>query len=929
MSYVHYNQDQPARSMFSKKQAREYYENSFEVDLDDLSHESLDGLKVTEEQLREEFVELEDGVYAPEGLVNDHPHLFHRNGQVPPSSAYGWVKMDLARPGFVNYELNSTVKFGQSGSNGDKIPPETISDYLDTSNRAYVALILWVTGFDEIIERIRREHGIDREEAEKKAGDEAIAAEEYLKNRLDRVSKSKILGGTEFYKNSLGEIVDALGEYCGAKYIEKSDFEWRGYVEKNKEKYRDFLDNLSEIEDQRKRSYILAATTGFGKTATALDMVLTYSDGGTTATYNLLVSPMPRTLQNFVGQAHKFNHFHKESGENYFKFYVINTAENYFENNSLGDLIEGKVEDFVKAKENNEDGIHILMASVQDFKRKIGDIRDRDEDIEVEEEEVEKLLSEYEELEDFEFDVLLFDEAHHATDTDKMNEALEFFDWDHRILITATPEDYVTSENPVYERESAIFWLTRKKAYEMRARQLRNPEEKGHLEDYPEYHYRLLRIRDVVQNIIEEENHPPEEAWTPSKFFQMEDGDLRYRQAVIEFLKAFLDIQRGHLPPDQRRFSVYQDPKTDLCDFSQQVGLVSVPSGNSEELCKLLTSTMNEKSNSNTLFLHSYEYKDDIEGLEDKIQEDVLSDDGNYERAIIFTHNIFLTGFDKEWIGWELLLRNIRSSKFFDQATGRVGREGPKEKTNCAVYFAGINGFFNIVNEKHEALRQCENDAENYEEWRRDFVDIFNVCIPRFIDNGSVTWESMDHVDWKKYAKESIPSDEGKFASNVINDSALSNSSWNPGDNVTDSDSTGNGSPQAGPREGPESPGKTHDQDQQQNNSNGESDEDEELDEEEKRAKTRNIIIDFIINGNPLISRAEFEGDTFEDFIKARYYRYGGNRFTFQQWFDESHTDDYTRETIIKLYDEGIMNSRKMETWFREKRNKTVFPPLE
>ena len=907
--------------MLSKKQARNYIEGAFDVDLDGLNHNSLNGLQVTEERLDQEFVEVESNVYAPKSLVNDHPSLFSRDSGHNPSSVYGWVNLGKT-PGYGGtFEMNSTVKFGQSGSHGDKLPGETISDYLNKA-KVYrpVALILWVTSYDELVEKVRTNQNLNYDEAVEEIGDAAIEAEEFLLNTLDRYSKDEVTSGTEFYKNPLGEIVDALGEYCGAKYLEEVEYEWRGYVKKNKAQYREFLDDLSDIEEQRKRSYILAATTGFGKTAMSLDMVLSYSKNGAVSTYNLLVSSMPRTLRNFAEQGHMFNHFHDEDGNCRFKFYTINSAENYIEND---DWVEGGVEDFLEAKRNGEDGVHILMASVQDFKRKMLDLEDAEEDsVEVTEEDVETLINKYEPLADFEFDVLLFDEAHHATKTEKMNTALEMFDWDHRIIITATPEEFVAAENPIHERKSAIFWLTRKMAYEMREEQLRQ-NGKGHLEDYPEYNYRLLKVREAIQNVLEEEEHPEGDAFTLNKFFRMEEGELKYEQAVIEFLKTFLDIGRKHLPKSKREFSPYHDPEADLCDYSKQVGLVSVPSGDSEALCKLLAERMNKESDSNTLFLHSYEYKDDQKELDNKIKNDVRADDGNYERDIIFTHNIFLTGFDKEWIGWMLLARNIRSSKFFDQATGRCGREGPDEKTNCAVYFAGLNGFFEIMRRKYNALREYDEDCNNFADYKRDFLDLYNVAIPKYIDDGTVTWESMDHIDWKKYAKSAIPEQERKLANKAINDVSLNNSDWTPGDDVTDSESDGVENPSAGPREGDETPGQNTENDRQ---NSGDDDEESEESDENKKAKAKNIIEDFAINARPLIEQGEFEGDSLEDFIKAKNYRFGGNRFTFEEWFGDIGSGNYNREDIITLYDENIMNSRVMEEWFLDIRNN---PSLE
>ncbi len=916
---MRYNDDEPTlQLMLSKKKAQGYIEKAFDVDLDGLDHDSLNGLQVTEERLNQEFVEVEPNVFAPKSLVRNHPSLFSRGSGRNPSSVYGWVDLS-STPGYDGtFEMNSTVKFGQSGSNGNKLPAETIHDYL-TKAQVYRprALILWVTSYDEIVEKVRKNQNLSYDEAVEEIGDAAIEAEEYLKNTLDRLNKNEVTSGTEFYKNPLGEIVDALGEYCGAKYLEEVEYEWREYVNENKKQYREFLDDLSEIEEQRKRSYILAATTGFGKTAMALDMVLSYSKNGTISTYNLLVSSMPRTLRNFAEQGHMFNHFYDENGNCRFKFYTINSAENYIENE---DWVEGDVEGFLEAKRNDKEGVHILMASVQDFKRKMLDLDDAEENsVEVTEEDVETLINKYEPLADFEFDVLLFDEAHYATKTEKMNTALEMFDWDHRILITATPEEFVAAENPIYERKSAIFWLTRKMAYEMREKQLRQ-DGKGHLEDYPEYNYRLLKVREAIQNVLEEEEHPEGDAFTLSKFFCMENGELKYEQAVVEFLKAFLDIGRKHLPKSKREFSPYHDPKADLCDYSKQVGLVSVPSGDAEALCKLLAERMNKESDSNTLFLHSYDYKDDQKELDNKIKNDVLADDGNYERAIIFTHNIFLTGFDKEWIGWMLLARNIRSSKFFDQATGRCGREGPDEKTNCAVYFAGLNGFFEIMRRKHNALREYDEDCDNFADYKRDFLDLYNVAIPKYIDDGTVTWESMDHIDWKEYAESAIPKEERKLANKAINNVSLNNSDWTPGDGVTDSESDGGENPSAGPREGDETPGQNTENNKQNTEDNNDEDSDEN-DDEEKKAKTKNIIEDFAINARPLIGQAEFEGDSLEDFIKASEYRFGENRFTFEKWFGDIGSGNYTRKDIITLYDENIMNSRVMEEWFLDIRN--------
>jgi superfamily II DNA or RNA helicase len=652
---------------------------------------------------------------------------FNRTFEEADEGVYIWGQTAMAPDGTLHFDIRAS-KFGEYGTKGmSKKPSETTDSY--SSIFVGPRVIFWAATYDQLRD-LAYKNGFEDFE---KDFPNPFAIEQYIqKQRLTR----KIEGndGTEFFDETPKEVVGEIQEFLGDEFEKFGDtirYRPRKYTEKAFDVWERFINGRASTD-----TFVLGATTGSGKTAMDLKFLEKYrkkkrADGEISHVSGLLFSSMPDTLENFIRDSKKFDCFY-EDGDCIFNFYDAKDPD--------------EVDAFLEATSNQEQGIHILHTSIQDLKDKstltdedIQDWVESEEELSLEDFDLSGRLSD---IDGISVDAVMIDEAHQGVLTKKMEAVLKRFDFKYKILITATAYDFLLDEEGEYDFQNAGFLYSREDLYAAKDR------GEPWAQEFPWYNYHFLSQKIAHDALRENHNISPEEEFRWKKIFRVDMSDpnnpeLVYEDAVVDLFARLLNLN----PKDPDETLSIFGHRTNLCSFSEWVGMISIPPGNSQVLKELLIEKLTEYWNRQkriTNVTHDYEFLD----VEDSRLDEKIDENFEEKRTIVFTCNKKLTGYDNDKIGWLALLREIGSVKLLEQAIGRPGR--PKEdddydasvpnKKNCAVFFGGVEGHVKVIDEiiRH---RCNEGDYDSLEDAREEWYKLYNPTVALSKKEG---WRSID-----------------------------------------------------------------------------------------------------------------------------------------------------------------------------------------
>lgn len=893
------------------------------------------------------FTEVERGVYVPDHLLKEQPELFSDENGVRTSGIYAWCFIHLNDDD--NWEFINPLKFGQFGTDAanGKLPHETISGYED--NPRFKIVLLWAASTDEILasqmvmgndpeeRKLERARKNIRQDKEKKKTAKKI--EDELRRKYMTNASREMGRGTEWVEESPGEIIEILSEYLGAKHIADvaGGYKMRDYIEENESLYEEFLAEVDGVEVD-KDGYILAATTGLGKTAMALRMLLDYGTQTESdekeGIFHAIFSSMPDTLRNFIDNVGDFpDVFTDKNGNQRFKFYGGKSVLKELEDHEHSNLIHGGAEEFAKAKENNESGHHVMLWSVQDVKDKT-DYGDVEEVSQEEWDEFEaELTGKYSIFEDFEWDVLVFDEAHHATDTKRMYKSLECFGtWHHRILLSATPQIYFEYEDPIHRK---MYALSRDEVYRRKKRGV------PHFQNRPDYIYRFLAMRDAIRNLREELGLESEDEPTMSKWHALDEQQrIKLKDRLKALYKLILNIH-----PDTEASRIISPlcaangVVDELCEYSKRVGMILVPEpagggeGGTEKLVGQLANELlpSIDDSDEFVFLNVYN-EDDIQKLEKFGEKRANGNVGSShpwkgKKVVLITHRKKLTGYDEEQLGWMMIMQDIGTASLLEQATGRVGREGPVpldsdapeklKKRNCAVYMISNDGGFEVLNKRCEAEQQIQNRQIEPDEYAKELRNLYDIRIAKAAKDGNVRWEEFNFPNFVDIARRESTSEEKSLTDTAAIIEKLQNGMVSP-ENITDADS-GSGSVDLHEDQSGGSDTKNNSRNQTQSNSS--SDDEDKSDLERQSEQVKNFLERCLKRVSTFIKISNVGRNlSFKEFIKKDAFE---NEKTDREarlsnWIDAGQfgLNQTPNEALLYYYNEGVFDEEDLHVWF-------------
>jgi hypothetical protein len=308
-----------------------------------------------------------------------------------------------------------------------------------------------------------------------------------------------------------------------------------------------------------------------------------------------------------------------------------------------------------------------------------------------------------------------------------------------KLFVTGTPYDFIygsaaAEHFTVDERE--VF--TRNDLYTDKRT---NPESL--YKDYPDFNYYGIDVSDVVSTLKNDPNWKDDtEGFTWQKFFTFEKaiGKFKYEQSILWLFQRMFGSSAFDENGDP--LSIYNSPN--LCEKAKQHILCALPIGSKGVSAQEYIGELKNLLISRGIFQGDV-YDAYQDGLGDR-KDDIANAAG---RTLTLTCVKDCTGANIPELGCFVMLRNIGDSvKFFEQATGRVGRRSPG-KENCGVFIADIEAAMNLVVAVEEKIALERGLDFSTREIIESVLANYNFFTGR---NGS--WEQLNLPDMAKVLEE-------------------------------------------------------------------------------------------------------------------------------------------------------------------------------
>lgn len=338
------------------------------------------------------------------------------------------------------------------------------------------------------------------------------------------------------------------------------------------------------------------------------------------------------------------------------------------------------------------------------------------------------------------------------------------------LLITGTPYDYIFNETAdLYFKPDERVLFTRNDLYDGKRKYLESLKKSREQNDptliqgdpafanYPDLHYYRLNMAEIAPVIKEEmqergEWEGDENSFTFDKFFSVVRGKNKkpirpikfvYENAISDFFKRLLSSEFKPATAEYDPLSIYGAP--DLCDYAKKHIIIALPTGrkgvSANEYIRALADFLKTKG-----ALGDYTplvvYKDDLKDIKETIKDDKTP-------TVTFTCNAMLTGTNIPAWGSLIFLRSIGNSiKFFEQATGRVGRafkkgSGDEEevKENAGIFLANIDNIMHLHVSVDEKIALEKDPSTKYSEIvERTFKNYY------FYRSNGVQWNRITNL---------------------------------------------------------------------------------------------------------------------------------------------------------------------------------------
>lgn len=497
------------------------------------------------------------------------------------------------------------------------------------------------------------------------------------------------------------------------------------------------IESFDKVQSADK--FLLAAATGAGKETSTLALLIYLHDVKkySTKTLNVAVATIPSTVSELMNELATVSGM-EVNGYGFIdysriKVYIMRQWYNAYKtdcSNFAKSMMSARatiVDSVSDIPATHKTGIvPVLFGSYHDLAQKSDD----------------KLSSRYIGLEK-RIGTLSIGEAHQMLSTadNKMWKSLElaFGKKCFKLFVTGTPYDFI------YGSVAAEFFSVNERALFTRNDLYRDKRTnpKSDFLEYPNFNYYGIDVVDIVAKLKEDPNWKDDaEGFTWSKLFNYnpEAKKFTYEKTILWLFKRMFGSSAFNENGDP--LSIYNAPE--LCEKAKQHIMVALPVGNKNASAQVYIGALK------ALLIRYGIFEGDIfdaylDGLGDR-KDDIKNAAG---RTLTLTCIKDCTGANIPELGSFVFLRNIGDSvKFFEQATGRVGRKFPG-KTNCGVFIGDLEAAMNLMVTIEEKISFERGNDFNTREIIEDVIGNYN-----FFSGRGGKWAKMDIPDFATILEE-------------------------------------------------------------------------------------------------------------------------------------------------------------------------------
>jgi hypothetical protein len=308
-----------------------------------------------------------------------------------------------------------------------------------------------------------------------------------------------------------------------------------------------------------------------------------------------------------------------------------------------------------------------------------------------------------------------------------------------KLFITGTPYDFIYGNDAAEifgVDERALF--TRNDLYNDKRT---NPN--SHYKGYPDFNFYGIDVKDVIDQLKSDYRWEGDEnGFTFNKLFtyDAEKKKFIYENTILWLFKRMFGMDAFSENGDP--LSIYNAPE--LCEAAKKHGMIALPVGTAKASAKVYIGALKKLLIDHGVFLGEIfdAYDDDLGDRKD----DITNAKG---KTLTLTCNKDCTGANIPELGYFVFMRKLGDSvKFFEQATGRIGRKF-EGKTNCGVFLADLEAAMNLIVTVEEKIQLERGEDFSTREIIEETLANYNCFTAR---NGA--WKELDIPDFAKMLEE-------------------------------------------------------------------------------------------------------------------------------------------------------------------------------
>lgn len=301
-----------------------------------------------------------------------------------------------------------------------------------------------------------------------------------------------------------------------------------------------------------------------------------------------------------------------------------------------------------------------------------------------------------------------------------------------KLFITGTPYDFI------YGNSAAEFFgigqrslFTRNDLYRDKRLNPNSPYK-----NYPDFNFYGISNREIIEQLkLDPKWKGDAHGFTYKKLFTYSPKKgFKYEQTIVWLFKRMFSPTAF----DEAGEPISVFNASGLCDVAKQHGMVALPTGTNKAPAKVIIPALKRLLIKHNAFPGEIfdAYDDDLGDRKDDIANAP-------EKTLTLTCNKDCTGANIPELGYFVFMRKLGDSiKFFEQATGRIGRQF-KGKTNCGVFLADLENSMNVMLTIEENINAERGEDFSVRELIEELLENYNYFLDK---NGR--WESIDPVDF-------------------------------------------------------------------------------------------------------------------------------------------------------------------------------------